>query len=108
MRTDEDPYYVSRSMPRFWRWYLRMFPVTLVTAVALSIWRDSDWYLFIPVSVIAALLLHLHYFVCCPRCSRRLRPRVVKERWRAIAAIFTIARPVGSHGIRTIEQPEPS
>jgi hypothetical protein len=80
---DEDPYYVSRSMPRFWRWYLRIFPVALLAAVTLSIWRNSDWYLVTPISVIAALLLHLHYFVRCPRCSRRLRPRIVKERWRS-------------------------
>lgn len=69
-------------MPRFWRWYSWIFPVASLAAFGLIIWRDSSWYLVIPLTVIIVFLLHMHYFVRCPRCSRRLRPRVVPERWR--------------------------
>ena len=78
---DEDPYPCRRMRP-FWRWHVRIFTLACLTTFALVIWRDSSWYAIIPFAVGGILMLHMHRFVRCPHCARRLRARVVKERYR--------------------------
>jgi len=68
-------------MRQFWRWHVRIFVFASITAFGLIIWRDSSWYAVIPFAVGGLLMLHLHRFVRCPGCSRRLRARLVKERY---------------------------
>lgn len=80
-RMDENPY-PHRRMSRFWRWHVRIFVVACVATFGLIIWRDSSWYGVVPFAVGALLMLHMHLFVPCPHCSRRLRARLVKEHYR--------------------------
>ena len=90
-RMNQEPYPHERTRP-FWRWHVRIFIVSALVCFGLYIRHasdtsgGSDWYWLIPFVTGALLMLHLHYFVRCPRCSRRIRARVVKERemnsWR--------------------------
>jgi hypothetical protein len=77
---DEDPY-PSRKMRKFWRWHVRIFVIACLATFGLIIWGDSDWYAVIPFIVGALVMLHMHRFVRCPGCGRRLRARLVKERY---------------------------
>ena len=83
---NEDPY-PCRKMARFWRWHVGIFAVTCLGTLAMMAWRDLaefpgfGWCWLIPFVVGALLMLHLHRFVRCPSCSRRLQARLVKERY---------------------------
>jgi hypothetical protein len=66
-------------MSPFWHWHTRIFGFACLGAMGLMIWRDSSWYGVIPFVVGAALSLHMHRFVRCPDCSRRLRGRLARE-----------------------------
>ena len=80
-RMDNDPY-PYRKMRPFWRWHIRIFATTGVATLGLLVWRDSSCYAAIPFAVGGLLMFHMHYLVRCPRCSRRIRARVAKERGR--------------------------
>jgi hypothetical protein len=76
----EDPYPPLRMRP-FWRWHAGIFAGTCLLTLALDAWRGWDWLWVAPFAVGALLMLHMHKFVRCPRCSRRLTARVVRERY---------------------------
>jgi len=86
--SDADPY-PHRMMRPFWRWHTRIMVASVFVAFGLLIWRSfsasdaSDWYMLLPFAMGGLLMLHMHRFVRCPRCARRLRVRKVREHGRA-------------------------
>jgi len=67
-------------MRPFWRWHVGIFVVVSIATFGLILWHNSLWYAVVPFVVGALLQWHMHYFVHCPKCSRRLRVRFTKER----------------------------
>jgi hypothetical protein len=72
--------YPRQSLPKFGRWYAWIFGIASIGAMGLVIWLNSDWYAVIPFAVGALLTLHIYRLVRCPRCGRRLRFRLIRER----------------------------
>lgn len=54
--------------------------VAIPTSLALTWWSDSAWYLCVALAAPALLWIHSTYFMRCPKCSRRIRARILNER----------------------------
>jgi formate dehydrogenase maturation protein FdhE len=67
-------------MKPFWRWHSKIFVAACAATFFLFIWHHFWWDWLIPFAVGALLMWHTHRLVRCPKCSRRLRARVVEER----------------------------
>jgi len=86
-RMHEDPYYRPLTMPRLWRWWHgALLGVVMLAAMTFAFLRANSvwWYLPLALAIFIAGLqwVRIEWFVRCPHCSRRLRPRKIDELYR--------------------------
>ena len=73
-------------MPKLSRWYGVGAAVAILGAMSFAFWRAESlwWYLPLPVAILILGFgwLRMYRLVRCPRCSKRLKPRMVDELYR--------------------------
>jgi hypothetical protein len=83
---EQDPYYRTLRMRRFWRHYgLIGFVIGGASMLFAFIRGDSlSWYLPAVTAIALAVVywLRMNRLVRCPQCSRRLKPRKCDELYR--------------------------
>lgn len=80
----------SRHLPR------RLHPplwgvllgVMFVGAIGGELVFDISWLVVVPICVAAAWSFYIHFFIKCPTCGHRMRPRDVTDPWTAMRRVL--------------------
>ena len=92
-------YLPRRLHPPIW---VALFSIVLLSLVVVQIVFEVSWLVAIPISIAVLWGIYTRFFIKCPSCGRRLRPREVRDPWSGLQRVLYDCQPCDTEWVSDI------